>query len=333
MKRRALLASAGALFLVGRASARTTQTWRLGTIAPEGSPMSQLIGEFAQDLEKQSGGRIRVKTRLGGVLGDERTTFELCRQGRLEVWAGSSGAAADAVPALIALEAPYLFEDDAHFARAVPPERASEGPLGKAFADAGVFPYAMAAIGWRGLGTRTKAVRMPEDARGLRVRTQPTPLHEATWRAIGAVPHPTEMTEVNAAFRLGRVDALDMSVSWVFAVSLADQIKHYTRTDHMIQLALVTIHKGAFRALPAAAQKAILALRQHYAERATALQRTFEDELRATLVRQGTQVHALTTSEREAWRKVLRPLEADARRLGGPAGERLLADIQKGAHR
>jgi len=333
MRRRALLASAGALFLAGRASARTTQTWRLGTIAPEGSPTAQLIVEFARDLEKQTGGRIRVKTRLGGVLGDERTTFELCRQGRLEVWAGSSGAAAEAVPALIALEAPYLFEDEAHLSRALPPDRTSEGPLARAFGDAGLLPYALAPIGWRGLGTRARAVRLPEDARGLRVRTQPTPLHEATWRAIGAVPHATEMTEVNAAFRLGRVDALDMSVTWVFAVSLADQIKHFTRTDHMIQLALVTIHKGAFRALPAAAQKAILGLRQHYTERAMALQRTSEDELRATLVRQGTAVHTLSPTERQAWRKALRPLEADARRLAGAVGERLLLDIQKGAHR
>ena len=64
-------------------------TLRMAAIAPEGTSWARLLTDFADEVERSTHGKLRVKWQLGGIAGYELTTLERVRKGEL---AGLAGA-------------------------------------------------------------------------------------------------------------------------------------------------------------------------------------------------------------------------------------------------
>ncbi len=317
----------GVLFARPTGAADVTE-WIMASVAPDGSPSAQLLAELSRSFERASGGRIKVKERLGGVLGDEITTFGDCQKGRVQVWAGSVSAAEASVPGVTVLDTPYLVADLTAYERGV---RADilDGPLaGRAFRAQGLVPYVAGFVGWRSISTREKPVRVPADLRGLRMRSLPSALHISLWRHLGAVPKVTALTEVLSTFREKLVDAVDLQVVYLFATSLVERLRHHTRTGHMAQTAAVVIHKDAFGRLSKRGQGELLRLRAEWAARSNKVHGKLEDELVEAVRAAGVQVIVPTAAEQAAWRLATAPLAAEALRRGGPVGAEILRTVQ-----
>ena len=73
--------------------------------------MNRLKEKYQKDVEKESGGRIKVKLFLGSTLGDENETVLKCKRGQVEAVGASTGALASQVPEINVVELPYLFRD------------------------------------------------------------------------------------------------------------------------------------------------------------------------------------------------------------------------------
>ena len=52
--------------------ARAQNTFKIATLAPEGSSWMKLYHEWAQRIETDTSGRVKIKFYSGGVQGDER---------------------------------------------------------------------------------------------------------------------------------------------------------------------------------------------------------------------------------------------------------------------
>jgi TRAP-type C4-dicarboxylate transport system substrate-binding protein len=302
--------------------------WTMASVAPDGSPSAILLAELARNIERAAGGKLRVRTRFGGVLGNEITTFEDCRRGRVQVWAGSVSAAEVAVPGVTVLDTPYVVEDLAAYQRAVKPT-VFDGPLtSRAFRQAGLVPLTAGFVGWRAVSTRDRPVRLPSDLKGMRMRSLPSPLHGAMWRALGAEPKVTGLTEVLSAFRLKLVDAVDLQVVYLFATSLTDQIRFHTRTGHMAQTAAVVVNRDAFLKLPKKAQAELLARRSSWTARSNKVHGDLEIELVDALRAQGVTIIELSAAERAAWKAATASMAAEALRLGGKVGAEILGAMR-----
>ncbi len=302
--------------------------WIMASVAPDGSPSAQLLGDLSRSFERASGGRIRIKERFGGVLGDEITTFGDCQKGRVQLWAGSVSAAEAAVPGVTVLDTPYLVADLGAYGRGVRGD-VLDGPLaGRAFRAHGIVPFAAGFVGWRSISTREKPVRVPADLRGLRMRSLPSALHISLWRHLGAVPKVTALTEVLSTFREKLVDAVDLQVVYLFATSLVEQIRHHTRSSHMAQTAAVFINKDAFGRLSKRAQGELLRLRMEWTARSNKVHGALEDELVDAVRAAGVQVIVPTAAEQAAWRQATAPLAAEALRRGGPVGAEIIQAVQ-----
>ncbi len=104
---RSLLA---ALLLVsGLAHADDPKILKIATLAPEGSSWMKLFHEWGNNIEKRTGGRVKLKFYAGGIKGDERDAVRRMRGGEI------NGAAVTAVglgliqPEVRVLEVPFLF--------------------------------------------------------------------------------------------------------------------------------------------------------------------------------------------------------------------------------
>jgi TRAP-type C4-dicarboxylate transport system substrate-binding protein len=324
----AVLAGVALLGAGGPARAEPT-IWNMASIVPEGSPNAEILGEIARAFEHASGGRLRVRMRFGGVVADEATTLDLCKQGRVHIWAGSMGAASASIPALAVFETPYLFDGVADYERAVRPDVLHQPAVLKAFHAQGLEPFGMAFAGWRDISSTSRPLRLPTDLAGVRVRAQPAPLHRAMWRLLGAKPLETTLSDVETVFVKGQVEAADLPGVYLYATSLIRHIKYLTRTNHMLQGGIILVSREAFLKMPKRVQAALLALRGEFGQKATAVNKQFDDEVFALLKKDGVKVLELSAAERDAWKKALAPLRAEALRIGGPAGAELLRALEK----
>jgi TRAP-type C4-dicarboxylate transport system substrate-binding protein len=291
--------------------------WFFASIAPEGSPAGNFVEAASNLIARSSGGKIRVKRRMGGVLGDEQDTALECQHGKIQVFAGSLGAVASLVPELRFLEQPYLFPDVATFQRVMKGLGNGRRPEVQAlFNRRGLVILGMAAIGWRNISSVRKAIHTPSDLQGLRLRSQPAELHLEMWKAFGAVPKSLALTELNSGLEIQVVEAFDVPATFVYATSLDARIKYYTLSRHILQIGLIVVNKAAWDALPTAWRTRIFDGMQEVTLRGEREISKLDEDLIAMLPRRGVSVIQPTDEELGAFRAAAAKLEGYVRRTG-----------------
>jgi TRAP-type C4-dicarboxylate transport system substrate-binding protein len=89
-------------------------TLRMAAIAPDGTEWARALRAYAQEVEAQSKGELRMKWYLGGVAGDELTALDRIKRGQLD---GEAGAifCQRLAPSLRAARVAGLFDTRAEF--------------------------------------------------------------------------------------------------------------------------------------------------------------------------------------------------------------------------
>ncbi len=303
--------------------------WLLSTIAPEGSPSGNTVDAIARLLTRASGGGIKAKRRMGGVLGDEQNTALRCQKGQIQVWAGSLGALVPLVPELRFLEQPYMFPDIATFRRVMKPFQYGRGPeLAPLFERRGLVPLGVVPVGWRNISTVRRPVRSPADLRGMSVRVQPGGLHDQIWKTWGAVPRPIALTELNSALEVRLVEAFDVQATFVYATSLDARIKYYTITRHVFTTGVAVVNKEAWDGLPEAWRRKIRAGADEIISRGSDEHIQFDEDLIALLPRRGVEIIRPGAAEMAEFRSVAAPVERHIRATASAEELRLFERIK-----
>jgi len=240
----------------GLARAEDQIVLKLATVAPEGTPWAEQLKTYKARVEKEAGGRIKVKAFLGGTLGDENTTVAETRRGAISMWGGSTGALGSVVPEMQVLELPYLFQTDAEADYIL--DTVVEADFRALLAERGFVLLFWAENGYQALGTKFGCVRTPKDLEGRKMRSQESAAHLETFRALGASPVPIPVTEVLSSLQTGVVDGFSNTPLFSFAASWYSGVKYFSLTNHIYQPAAVLMSKKAFDALPPDLQKIVL---------------------------------------------------------------------------
>ena len=314
-----------AAFLAGAASPDAAPVEvRFATIAPEGTPWSDQLDAMKKRIEKESGGRIVFKLYLGGQLGGEVETLRSLQRGRVQAWGGSTGALAGLVPELQLTELPYLFhslEEADHVL-----DEVLFKPYADLLAKKGLVLQSWNENGWRHIGSKSVPVLSPSAAKGLKVRSQPSPIHLRMWKALGANPVAISVPEVLTSLQTGVVDAFDNAPLFSTATSWHTAVKHFVLTQHMYQAGAVVYNKAFLDKLPEDLRGILLGDAKAEAALGRSGVRALEPEVLKLMESEGVKVHALSESERRAFAKLLEPLHDEFARI---VGKGLLADTRK----
>jgi tripartite ATP-independent transporter DctP family solute receptor len=158
------------------ASAQTVL--KLSEVHAEGYPTTLADKEFARLVEEKTEGRIKVEVYSGGTLyGGEPDAIEALQLGDLAFARVSASPVANFVPALNAIQMPYLYKSGDHMWAVL------NGEIGqKMLADIETGVNAdgkssgLVGLCWYDAGARsfylTKEVRVPADFAGLKIRMQ-----------------------------------------------------------------------------------------------------------------------------------------------------------------
>ncbi len=231
-------------------SAFAQQTMRISISIAQNSHQGVAIDTFAKEVDKRTNGRIKIQPFYSGSLGGERESIEAVQLGTQELTFTSTGPIPNFVPETRILDIPFLFRDKAH-AHAV-----LDGPIGQElltkFDAKGMKALAWGENGVRHMTNSRRAVNVPDDLKGLKMRTMENPVHIAAYKALGIITTPMAFPEVFTALQQGTVDGQENPLSVIMS-SKFDQVQKYmSLTGHVYSPAVILMNKAAFEKLSAA---------------------------------------------------------------------------------
>jgi tripartite ATP-independent transporter DctP family solute receptor len=251
-----LSAAAIALTLALSTAAHAQTAMKISISIAQNSHQGVAIDTFAREVEKRTAGRYKVQPFYSGSLGGERESIEAVQLGTQELTFSSTGPVPNFVPAARILDIPFLFRDKAH-ARAV-----LDGPIGqdmlKEFESKGFKALAWGENGVRHMTNSKRAVNLPDDLKGLKMRTMENPVHVAAYKGFGIITTPMAFPEVFTALQQGTVDGQENPLSVIMAAKFDQVQKHLSLTGHVYSPGIFLMNKAAFDKLSAADQKAFL---------------------------------------------------------------------------
>lgn len=223
---------------------------KLAHAAAEVHPGHIAATSFKDEVEKRSGGRIRIQIFPNRQLGDDKQNLEATIAGTIEM-CGASGILYPLVtgrPSLLAPQLPFLLRDYDHFSK-VALSDAGQALLDD-LAPAGLVGLQLTDIGQRHFVSTGKAVKKVADFAGLKTRIVPVPLHKAIWEAVGTAPIGLPYGEVYSALQTKVIDAVEINVSSMLGENLWEVGKFMTLTGHYPWHNVISVNKAAFDKLP-----------------------------------------------------------------------------------
>jgi len=130
------------------------------------------------------------------------------------------------------LDLPYLWRDQEHV------RKVWSGPIGQEMVQTvlqrkGIRILAALNRGPRNLTTKNKAVKVPADLKGLKIRTIQNPVHIEAWKTLGANPVPMAFGEVFTALQQGTIDGQENPYEMIYSNSLFEVQKYMILTRHV----------------------------------------------------------------------------------------------------
>jgi tripartite ATP-independent transporter DctP family solute receptor len=320
-------AAAASSFFIGRAKADEPEfVMKVATVAPPGTPWATQLRKLKKTIKEQSGGRIKVKTYLGGALGDEIATAESTKRGAIQCYGGSAGALASAVPEIGVIELPYLFKDIKAADNIL--DNVIREDLDGLLWERGYKLMFFTENGYRSIGS-TFPIHTPADLKGRKMRSQESDIHLDTWRAFGASPVPIAVTEVLSSLQTGVVEGFDNTALFAFAASWHQAITHYTLTEHIYQPGVVVLSRKFVESLPDDLKTIVAGDPIELAKKGRRGVRAIAPMLQQNFVDAGIELIKLSSSERSAFAAKAPEVHAKWRKDASAEGKALLDKITK----
>ena len=176
-----------ALALVLCAATAGAVTLKLSEVHAEGYPTTLADQEFARLVEERTDGRIRIDVYSGGALyGEETGAIEALQLGDLAFSRVSASPVSSYVPAMNAIQMPYLYKNADHMWAVL------DGEIGqKMLSEVQASGSGLVGLCWYDAGARSyytnKPVTCVADMKGLKIRMQNNRMMVAMTNVLGGV--------------------------------------------------------------------------------------------------------------------------------------------------
>lgn len=206
------------------------KTMYLAHTLPQTHPVHKGIVEFKKALEEKSHGKIKIKIFPDAQLGSEREVLELLQIGSVAVTKVSAATLSNFVPEYKVLGIPYLFRDKKHMFSVL------EGDVGKSILEKGEKFWLRGLCyydaGSRSFYTSKKAIRTPEDLKGLKIRVMNNQMAINMVNALGGSATPMAYGELYTAIQQGVVDGAENNPPSFVSSNHYEISKYYTLDQH-----------------------------------------------------------------------------------------------------
>ena len=167
--------------------------------------------KFKELAEKYTNGKVKVEVYPNSQLFKDKEEMDALQLGSVQMLAPSTAKFAPlGVKEFEALDLPWLFKDDATYAKAM------KGPVGtwlfKKLEAKGITGLAYWDNGFH-MVSANRPLLMPADFQGLKVRISGSKIADRYFRDVGAIPQIMAFSEVYQALQTGVVDSCENTPS------------------------------------------------------------------------------------------------------------------------
>ncbi|MDY6322101.1 MAG: TRAP transporter substrate-binding protein [Succinivibrio sp.] len=243
---------AGAVFAAAaafsaNAMAADSVTFKLGFVDPANSSYALGGKKFAEELDKLTGGKVKVQVVAGGTLGGEREMYEGAQMGTMDMISVVNTVLSQFIPELVLLDQPFLFDNDEQAHAAV------DGKLGQLIAKKaeaqGVHIIGALESGFRDTFSKNP-IKTADDYKGMKIRTMENKMQIAAFNALGAIATPMPATEQYTALQQGTIDGCENAVGNMLINRYYEVIKNVTNSHHQFTYIFIGVSDRAWKKIP-----------------------------------------------------------------------------------
>ncbi|UNK41871.1 TRAP transporter substrate-binding protein [Luteimonas sp. S4-F44] len=212
-----------------------------------GYPTVEAVKWIGETLERETGGRVRLRQYHSGQLGREAEAIDMARFGAIDMTRVYAGALNNAFPLTTALCLPYAFDSVAHLRHAL---------------DAGVAQTVLDGFGSRDLvglavydsGARCfyntrHAIRTPADLHGLKLRVASSDMFIDLMRLLGANPTPMSLGDTFSGMETHMIDGAENNMRSFHSSRHFEAARFWSQSEHSYAPDILLISRRSLDAL------------------------------------------------------------------------------------
>ena len=163
--------------------------------------------EFANMVEERTNGRIQVQIFPNGQLGSENENMDQLMSGVISMTKVSAPGLATYNEAYHTFGLPYIFDSTEDFYHVMDSDQMRDFFLSSG--DDGFVTLTYYTSGARSFYTKNKAIRKPEDLKGLKIRVQDMKSQTDMMKALGGIPVAMSYGDVYTSLQTGIIDGTE----------------------------------------------------------------------------------------------------------------------------
>ncbi len=183
---------------------------KLADILSPDHPPTRTWVYFAEKVKEKTKGRVEIQVFHSAQLGQTKDLYLGMQMGNVEMAKLPVSFTGEWIPEVYVFDLPYLFNNREEMWRVF------KSPVGSKFfneiyARQNLVGMMWADDGGRSIYTVNKAIRKPEDLKGLKIRVQPSAIHIQSINEMGGIATPTAWGEVYLALQQKVLDGAENS--------------------------------------------------------------------------------------------------------------------------
>lgn len=230
---------------------------KLGHNSHAESFTGKALTNWAKQVSDQTGGKLKIDIFPQNQLGTNKELSEQTALGSLDMNVQGMSAMVDyKVEQGYLAKVPFLFRSTEH---AYGWWTSPEGMVIVKKAEAQRVKVLSIGLNRmpRQFASKSKAIKVPEDIRNLKVRAGDTATNSAL-KILGAVPTNVALNEMYTAVSQGVVDVIELPLDYIYDYSIFEVTKYLTLSNHIFDLQWLVINAKKFESLSPGYQRLLL---------------------------------------------------------------------------
>ncbi|HYF08041.1 MAG TPA: TRAP transporter substrate-binding protein DctP [Acetobacteraceae bacterium] len=317
-RRALLLGGAGAALAMPqrvRAQTQYRPEYKLSVVGNRPIPFAEGAFQWAELVTQRSGGRINVRVYPGSQLvgGDQTRELLAMRQGVIDFGVFSTINIAPQVREVGLFQLPFLMPDHRAFDALI------RGDVGRdifgVMERRDVVPLAWGENGFREISNSRRAIRTPEDLRGLKIRFAAGAIFNDIYNGLGANPVQMSFADLQPALSTGAVDGQENPINLFLAFRMDTLAqRHLTIWNYVNDALIFGLSRTVWNSFTPADQQLVRDCAEEAGRNQIALTRRglgipgTDDSSIQELRRRNVEVTTLSNEEKAAFGRALRPV-------------------------
>jgi tripartite ATP-independent transporter DctP family solute receptor len=239
---------------------------RFGYGLAEASNQGRAVKVFAQEVEKLSGGKMKLRAIGGAALGSDNQMQQALIGGAQEMMVGSTATLVGITKEMALWDTPFLINNTKEA------DALLDGPVGEKvkakLEEKGLVGLVYWENGFRNLTNNKKPVAKLEDLEGIKLRVMQNNVYLDSFKILGANAVPLPYSELFTALETKAVDGQENPYNTILSAKFYEVQKYLSVTNHVYAPWIVTVSKKFWDGL-SKDEKAVL-------QKAAVISRDFE---------------------------------------------------------